>query len=161
MRGGLPCFGIKIYRRPAWYEFCIMNLLLLCFLSFLFADDFSDNRKKQADEFAAYRKRLQSGIKEQESEFSRYTILTQAQFAKWQEEQKREYGMFRDSIQKEWGAFIEPTNKKWVEYGKDTRTVSIVDFFWIYGKVAGPQSGLAENRTLAVCDLTRAAFNYF
>jgi membrane-bound lytic murein transglycosylase C len=104
------------------------GLLIICPASLPFADELSDNHEKQEREFKAFQRQRDSDVAGQGKEFRQYFAFSQEGFAQWKKNQEEEYNEFRNAIRRQWGSFIEPSNKKWVEYGKDTKTVAVVDF---------------------------------
>src|SRR3989339_362601 len=91
-------------------------------------DSLSRYTKRQEQEFQKYQDDLKAGLKKQEKAVSNYQAQTAADFIAWQKVQTAEFKKFQDSIALEWGAFTAPGPKLWVEYGKDRRSFSSVDF---------------------------------
>jgi len=94
----------------------------------IFADDASDYLKNANQQIMENNKNQEQEIKKQHQDFKKYACNSRAEFDRWSAERKKEIALFKKEITGLWGEYREPANKVWVEYGRDKRSVSSVDF---------------------------------
>jgi membrane-bound lytic murein transglycosylase C len=74
----------------------------------------------------------QSEFKENEKiqahERARFISRSQSEFEQWKDDNDKQFNAFKSSIIKEWDEYISSSSKRWVEFGKDVKSCSIVDF---------------------------------
>ena len=104
-------------------------IIIVIATSYAFAtDEVSDYIKKQNLQIRENNKKQQQGIKNQEQEFQKYTYHSSAEFETWYALRKKAIAEFKKEILGLWGEYQEPSNKVWIEYNRDKRSVSSVDF---------------------------------
>jgi membrane-bound lytic murein transglycosylase C len=79
-------------------------------LSFSQSNDFKEYKKSQAVQYSSF-------IAQSKSEFD-----------KWLDNNDKQFKTFKNTIVREWGEYASSSNKQWVEFSRDTKSRSIVDF---------------------------------
>ncbi|MBD3317773.1 MAG: DUF3393 domain-containing protein, partial [Chitinivibrionales bacterium] len=67
-------------------------------------------------------------VQKKAHELNNYIFRNKDDFSAWCENRRQQFDSFKQRITAIWGYFLEPSGKCWVEYGKDSNSVSIVDF---------------------------------
>ena len=59
---------------------------------------------------------------------SRFVAQSRSEYAQWLDSNAQQFKAFKNRIYKDWGVYNASSNKQWVEYGKEAKSCSIVDF---------------------------------
>ncbi|HEX7511432.1 MAG TPA: murein transglycosylase domain-containing protein, partial [Chitinivibrionales bacterium] len=59
---------------------------------------------------------------------ARLTAQWRSEYATWLDNNAQQFKTFKNKIYKDWGEYNASSNKQWVEYGKEAKSCSIVDF---------------------------------
>lgn len=89
--------------------------------------DFAKEQKKKQDEQSD---ELLNFLKMSKEEYALYEKRAMEEYARYEKRAKEEYQNYVNSIKKIWGNnnVADNTKEEWVEYGKDNRSRTIVDF---------------------------------
>lgn len=115
-------------RRNIWRWAILLVLCAVLSVTETTADEFSDFIESETSKINNYNNQQHIETNKIEEEYDKFRTQSEEEFSNWKAQQEKEYAEFKDSIVNLWQKFEEPTNKDWVEYSKDKKSYSSVDF---------------------------------
>ena len=115
-------------RRSIWQWVILLVLSVILSVTETTADELSDYGVSEISEINNYVNQQHIEANKVAEAYNKYRTLSEEEFSIWKAQQEKEYAEFKNSIVNLWHKFEEPTNKDWVEYSKDKKSYSSVDF---------------------------------